>query len=129
VESGELWNNGPKVRLAPKPARVLALLAGAPGKLVFREAIEATVWESGTFVDFEHGLNFCIREIRAALGDNAQRPRFVKRCRAAAIASSPAHPKPQGGKVPRRPPKHSELKLTSITCVPGKTSTSWTGAR
>jgi len=78
VESGELWNNGRKVKLAPKPVRVLALLASAPGRLVTREAIREALWDPGTFVDFEHGLNFCIREIRAALGDNAQQPRFVE---------------------------------------------------
>src|SRR5215831_5715458 len=78
LDSGELWNNGSRVKLAPKPLRVLGLLASAPGRLVTREAIREKVWESGTFVDFEHGLNFCIREIRAALGDNAQQPRFVE---------------------------------------------------
>jgi DNA-binding winged helix-turn-helix (wHTH) protein len=78
LESGELWNSGSKVKLAPKPVRVLALLAGASGRLVTRDAIRAQIWESGTFVDFEHGLNFCIREIRSALGDNAQQPRFVE---------------------------------------------------
>ena len=78
VESSELWNNGRRVKLAPKPARVLALLANAPGRLVTRETIRENLWEPDTFVDFEHGLNFCIREIRAALGDNAQKPRFVE---------------------------------------------------
>src|SRR5262249_53879269 len=30
------------------------------------------------FVDFEQGLNFCIRQIREALGDTADAPRFIE---------------------------------------------------
>ena len=31
-----------------------------------------------TYVDFERGLNFCISQIRFALGDSAEEPRFVE---------------------------------------------------
>jgi DNA-binding winged helix-turn-helix (wHTH) protein len=78
VETGELWRDGEKVSLAPKPARLLALLAGAAGKLVTRTTIRDRLWDPGTFVDFEHGLNFCIREIRAALGDDPRHPRYIQ---------------------------------------------------
>src|SRR5262249_49371255 len=40
--------------------------------------IQQAIWEGVTFVDFEHGLNFCIKQIRVALGDNAQAPRFIE---------------------------------------------------
>jgi tetratricopeptide (TPR) repeat protein len=30
------------------------------------------------YPDFEHALNFCIREVRLALGDSAQKPRYVE---------------------------------------------------
>jgi hypothetical protein len=36
------------------------------------------VWDSATFVDFEQELNFAIRQIRAALGDDADQPRFLQ---------------------------------------------------
>src|ERR1700687_44271 len=36
------------------------------------------VWDPATFVDFEQGLNFAIRQIRAALGDDADQPRFLQ---------------------------------------------------
>jgi len=38
----------------------------------------AEVWGKDVFVDFEHGLNFCIRQIRNALGDEADHPRFIE---------------------------------------------------
>jgi TolB-like protein/Tfp pilus assembly protein PilF len=36
------------------------------------------VWGGQTFVDFEQGLNFCVKQIRAALGDVADNPRFIE---------------------------------------------------
>ncbi|HXU35296.1 MAG TPA: winged helix-turn-helix domain-containing protein [Blastocatellia bacterium] len=76
--SGELRKAGVPVKLQPQPLRVLVLLASNPGELVTREEIQQAIWEGVTFVDFEHGLNFCIKQIRAALGDNAQAPRFIE---------------------------------------------------
>ncbi len=78
VRSGELRRQGSLVRLQPQPFKVLVLLASRPGDVVTREEIQAEVWPAGTFVDFEQSLNFCIRQIRAALGDNALAPRYVE---------------------------------------------------
>jgi DNA-binding winged helix-turn-helix (wHTH) protein len=78
VRSGELRRNGTTVRLQPQPLKVLLLLAGRPGEVVTREEIQADIWPAGTFVDFEQSLNFCIRQIRAALRDDANAPRYVE---------------------------------------------------
>ncbi len=78
LESLELWRNGSRVKLAPQPARVLGLLASSPGRLISRDEVRQRLWGPDTYVDFEHGLNFCIREIRAALQDSAQKPGFVE---------------------------------------------------
>ena len=43
-----------------------------------REEIRQRIWSNDTFVDFEQGLNFCIRQIRDALGDIAGAPRFIE---------------------------------------------------
>jgi TolB-like protein/DNA-binding winged helix-turn-helix (wHTH) protein len=74
----ELRRSGRLVRLQQQPAKVLALLARRRGELVTRDEIRCEVWAADTFVDFEQGLNFCVRQIRAALGDNAEAPRFVE---------------------------------------------------
>ncbi len=78
VRSGELRRNGTTVRLQPQPLKVLLLLAGRPGDVVTREEIQTEIWPAGTFVDFEQSLNFCIRQIRAALRDDANAPRYVE---------------------------------------------------
>lgn len=78
LKSGELRKNGQVVRLQPQPFKVLAFLALHAGQTVTRQEVQQAVWEDGTFVDFEHGLNFCIKQIRNALGDDAQSPRLVE---------------------------------------------------
>jgi len=78
LATGELRRHGRSVRLSPKPSQALALLAGSPGRLVTREEIRKALWDPDTFVDFEHALNFCIREVRTALGDRAKKPRFIE---------------------------------------------------
>jgi TolB-like protein/DNA-binding winged helix-turn-helix (wHTH) protein/tetratricopeptide (TPR) repeat protein len=74
----EMRRAGVLVRLQQQPARVLALLAGRSGRLITREEIQREVWGDSTFVDFDQGLNFCVRQIRGALGDQADTPRYVE---------------------------------------------------
>ena len=78
LKSGELRKNGEIVRLQPQPFKVLVFLASHPGQTVTRQELQQAVWDGETFVDFEHGLNFCIKQIRNALGDNAQSPRLIE---------------------------------------------------
>jgi len=76
--SGELTHHGDLVKLAPQPFKVLAFLAARSGDVVPRADIRDHVWSGDTFVDFEQGLNFCIRQIRETLGDTAGTPRFIE---------------------------------------------------
>ena len=76
--AGELRKSGHLVKLQPHPIRVLLLLVSRAGQLVTREEIREGVWGDDTFVDFEQGLNSCIRQIRLALGDNAELPRYIE---------------------------------------------------
>jgi DNA-binding winged helix-turn-helix (wHTH) protein len=77
-DSGELLRSGTPVKIQPQPAKVLELLARRSGEVVSREDFRRHLWGEETFVDFEHGLNFSIRQIRRALGDSAETPRFVE---------------------------------------------------
>jgi DNA-binding winged helix-turn-helix (wHTH) protein/tetratricopeptide (TPR) repeat protein len=75
--SGELRKNGDRIRLPPQPFRVLELLVRRGGEVLTRADIRERIW-SDSFVDFEQGLNFCIRQIREVLGDTADAPRFIE---------------------------------------------------
>ena len=76
--TGELRRAGVRVRIQPQPLRVLEILAARSGEIVSREDLRRAIWGDGTFVDFEHGLNFCVNQVRRALGDSATSPRFVE---------------------------------------------------
>ncbi len=75
--TGELFKDGYPVKLHPQPAKVLALLVSRPGDVVTREEIQKAVWSEDVHVDFDLGLNSCIRQIRIALGDDAENSRYV----------------------------------------------------
>ena len=76
--SGELWRNGGRVLLPNQPFRILAVLIRQRGMLVTRDELRSELWPEDTFVDFEHSLNAAIKRLRAALGDDAQTPRFIE---------------------------------------------------
>jgi Tol biopolymer transport system component/DNA-binding winged helix-turn-helix (wHTH) protein len=74
----ELRKRGYLVRLQPQQIAVLLLLINRAGQIVSREEIHQHIWGNDTFVDFERGINFSINQIRAALGDDADKPRFIE---------------------------------------------------
>ena len=78
AKNGDLRREGAPVKLPPQPFKVLVLLATRPGQLVTREEIQHQVWSGETFVDFELGLNYCLNQIRTALGDHARTPRYIE---------------------------------------------------
>jgi DNA-binding winged helix-turn-helix (wHTH) protein len=78
LKTGELRKAGVLINLPPQPFKILALLASHAGDLVTREQIQREIWGTETFVDFEKGLNFAIKKIREALGDDAGSPRYVE---------------------------------------------------
>lgn len=78
VETAELSRRGVKLRLQPQPARMLELLLSRPGQLVTRESIQQELWGDGTLVDYELGVNRCVRQLRSALGDDSEVPRYIR---------------------------------------------------
>ncbi len=66
------------VRLEKIPMEVLVLLLEHAGTLVGRDSIHATLWGSDVFLDRDAAINTAMRKIRKALGDDADRPRFVE---------------------------------------------------
>jgi DNA-binding winged helix-turn-helix (wHTH) protein len=78
TQAGQILKNGRVVRLKPQPLRLLQLLLSRPGDLVTRDEIRDVLWGTETFVDFEQGMNTAVRQIREALGDDAETPIFVE---------------------------------------------------
>lgn len=78
LHTRELWKFGTRLKLVGQPFEILAVLLSRPGELVTREELRQRLWPSDTFVDFNHGLNAAVNKLRAALGDLAERPRYVE---------------------------------------------------
>jgi DNA-binding winged helix-turn-helix (wHTH) protein/TolB-like protein len=74
----ELTRNGREVRLEPQPARALAALLARAGEVVPREELRTAIWGEHTHVDYDRGLAYCVSQIRTALGDSGENPRFVQ---------------------------------------------------
>lgn len=77
--SGELHRpgDGEARRLPPQPTRLLSHLIRRGPAVVLRDEIAGLLWPD-VAVDVEQSIHACIRQIRAALGDSANRPRFVE---------------------------------------------------
>ena len=77
-ETPELRKSGRPVRLRPQGLKLLKLLISRPREVIAREDIARSLWDAGVFVDFEQGLNHTIKQVRAALGDDAESPRYIE---------------------------------------------------
>ncbi len=73
----ELRRDDVHVRLPPKPSRALDLLLRNAGSLVTRQELHEHVWPD-TVIEFDQGLNTCMRHLRACLEDDAEAPTFIE---------------------------------------------------
>lgn len=78
LQAGQLLKSGRVVRLKPQPFKLLQLLVSRAGEVVTRDEIRESLWEADTFVDFEQGVNSAIKQVREALGDDAERPIYLE---------------------------------------------------
>jgi len=89
-----LRKNGEPVRIAPQAFRALALLVARGGELVTRDELQKELWGDRVHVEFEHGLNECIRQVRATLGDDIKgNPIIATRPREGYRLAVPVQPK------------------------------------
>jgi DNA-binding winged helix-turn-helix (wHTH) protein/tetratricopeptide (TPR) repeat protein len=74
----ELRRRGRPVKLEKKPMELLIFLVARREQLVSRKDIVTKLWRSDLFIDAEPSINNIVRKIRAALGDNSAKPRFLE---------------------------------------------------
>jgi DNA-binding winged helix-turn-helix (wHTH) protein len=76
----QLTRGGQPVALNAQPLKVLTFLVSHPDEVVTREALQQHVW-GNVLVEYDQGINACIRQIRAALNDDPDEPRFIRTLR------------------------------------------------
>lgn len=74
----EVYKNGIRLKVRPQPFQVLLALLARSGDIVTREELRRLLWSADTFVDFEHGLNTAIKELRSLLNDSANKTRYIE---------------------------------------------------
>lgn len=78
LKASELRKQGLRLKLPEQPFQVLAMLLEKPGEIVTRDELRNRLWQTDTFVDFDHGLNNAVMRLREVLGDSSENPRFVE---------------------------------------------------
>jgi DNA-binding winged helix-turn-helix (wHTH) protein/tetratricopeptide (TPR) repeat protein len=74
--NARLWRGEKAIALTPKALAVLAYLLQHPGRLVTKGELLQAVWADSLVTDAS--LKVCVREVRKALRDQPQKPRFIE---------------------------------------------------
>jgi DNA-binding winged helix-turn-helix (wHTH) protein/TolB-like protein len=78
LASKEIWKEGQRLPLPRAALGLLVILLERAGDLVTREELRDRLWPADSFADFGAGLEAAIRDLREALGDDADSPRLVQ---------------------------------------------------
>jgi DNA-binding winged helix-turn-helix (wHTH) protein/predicted ATPase len=74
--TGQLWRDGSEVKLTPRAAAVLHMLAERAQELVTKRDLLERVW--GGMAVGDDALTSCIQELRGVLGDDARHPHYIE---------------------------------------------------
>lgn len=75
---GELRGGERSIILPEQALRVLRMLVERDGEMVEREEIRRTLWPNDTVVEFDHSINTAIRNLRRALGESPDNPKYIQ---------------------------------------------------
>jgi DNA-binding winged helix-turn-helix (wHTH) protein/predicted ATPase len=76
AENEWAWCGRQRLQLMPKAFAVLRHLVDHAGRLITKEELLAAVWRDAVVSDA--ALTSCIRDLRRALGDSAEAPRYIE---------------------------------------------------
>jgi DNA-binding winged helix-turn-helix (wHTH) protein len=126
LRAQEVYKGGRRLKLQVQPFQVLAMMLERPGEVVTREEMQKRLWPADTFVDFDHSVNTAIKKLRAALGDDKNKPRFVETLPKrgyrflAAVKGAPAPPAQAASSASAAAPAGSKM-------TPDATVSPWVG--
>ncbi|HEX7116120.1 MAG TPA: winged helix-turn-helix domain-containing protein [Steroidobacter sp.] len=120
----ELLHDGVRVRLQEQSLQILDELLAHPGQVVTREQLIARLWPK-RIVDYDSALNAAVRRLRAALGDEAETPRYIETIPRHGYRfigtvlqqESPASASPEPSATPRSPAGQSRAWWAAIAAL------------
>jgi len=117
--NAQLWQGQQEIALRPKAFAVLTHLVEHAGQLVTKQQLLEAVWP-GTFVT-DAVLKDSIRQLRDALGDDAESPRFIETAhRRGYRFISPLSAKPVVASSSHDPPPTGDRMAAIVTGVLGR---------
>jgi DNA-binding winged helix-turn-helix (wHTH) protein len=125
LDQRRLFGGDVEVRLQPKAFELLRLLVEARPRALSKDEILAAVWP-GTFVG-ENNLATVVRDLRSALGDDAQEPRYIRTAFSYGYAfvadATPSGEAPRSGRISewRLIYQHHEIPLCEGANILGRT--------
>jgi TolB-like protein len=81
VSGYQLRRAGKAIKLERIPMELLIWLAVNPGRLVPRGELAGRIWGEGCHFADDCAISTAVRKVRAALADNAEKPRFIETVR------------------------------------------------
>ena len=75
--SGELCSSNGRQVLQDQPLLILRMLIDRDGELVSRGEIKNKLWPNDTIVEFDHSIHAAISNLRKALDDSADKPKYI----------------------------------------------------
>ena len=116
----ELRRFGQRIKIERKPMELLIFLLGRREQMVSREDIVKKLWRSDLFIDTEKNVNNVVRKLRTALGDSAEKPRFLEtvvgkgyRFVGPVRVINAQYPAPETGRIPERIDKRADASAWS----------------
>jgi DNA-binding winged helix-turn-helix (wHTH) protein/tetratricopeptide (TPR) repeat protein len=122
--TGELFRNDTRVRLQEQPLRILDELLATPGEVVTRQRLIHRLWPKG-IVEFDTSLNTAVRKLRAALGDDPERPRYIETVPRKGYRFVGRIHAPVGPSAPRSTPPRAPGHTEAVPARPRFRSTRW----
>ncbi len=61
-----------------QPLQILRILIENAGAISTREEIQKQLWPNDTVVEFDHSINAAVKKLRVALGDSADKPKYIE---------------------------------------------------
>jgi len=112
TESEQLLKTGRSVKIQQQPYKLLCLLITHAGKVVSRDDIRAALWPAETFVDYDQGVNFAMKQVREALGDDADHSVYIQTVPKRGYRFIAPVDAGEAGAAQPVQPKHSRTDLT-----------------
>src|ERR1022692_1114464 len=78
LNTRELHGENQTVILQDQPYRVLLLLLERGDEIAARDEIRSKLWPGVTRIDFERSINVAVKNLRKALADSPNEPRYIQ---------------------------------------------------